>query len=222
MSDIQVCEACHSGIASMIELIEEKASAGKRERNKARNRTVIIEAARRCFIEQGYDAVTVRDIIGETDLASGTYYNYFPDKASVFKALVEDSTVEMNKRMHEVRSNARALEEFLYGAYLVAFTTVAEDPIFFAFILRNEPVVRDFYEDTVFGISIASLKSDIKDAIDRQVLPDTDVDYLAAAFYGVGFEMSRILVSRDQKDPERAARMATDILLGGVASIKPD
>ncbi len=194
-------------------------AAGKREKNKARNRAVIIEAARRCFIEQGYDAVTVRDIIGETDLASGTYYNYFPDKASVFKALVEDSTVEMNRRMHDVRSNARTLEEFLYGAYLVAFNTVAEDPVFFAFILRNEPVVRDFYEDTVFGISINSLKRDITDAVERGVLPMTDIEYLSAAFYGVGYEMSRSLVSRDIKDPERAARLATDILLGGVASI---
>lgn len=198
---------------------DELEAAGKRERNKARNRTVILEAARRCFIEQGYDAVTVRDIIGETDLASGTYYNYFPDKASVFKALVEDSTVEMNQRMHEVRSNARTLEEFLYNAYLVAFTTVAEDPIFFAFILRNEPVVRDFYEDTVFGISITALKADIKDAVVRGVLPMTDIEYLAAAFYGVGFEMSRSLVAREVKDPERVARLATDILLGGVASI---
>ncbi len=204
--------------------VEEIASAdsevaGKRERNKARNRGVIIEAARRCFIEHGYDAVTVRDIIGDTSLASGTYYNYFPDKSSVFKALVEDSTVEMTRRMHEVRSNARTLEEFLYGAYLVAFNMVAEDPVFFAFILRNEPVVRDFYEDTVFGISINSLKKDIKDAIERGVLPETDIDYLSAAFYGVGYEMSRSLLSRDNKDPEFAARMATDILLGGVASI---
>lgn len=192
---------------------------GKRERNKARNRQVILDAARRLFIEQGYDAVTVRDIIGETDLASGTYYNYFPDKASVFKALVEDSTVEMNQRMHEVRRSARTLQDFLHGAYLVAFQTVADDPVFFSFILRNEPVVRDFYEDTVFGISINLLKQDIQDAIDRGVLPDTDIDYLAAAFYGVGYEMSRSLVSREQKNPEAAARLATSILLGGLNSI---
>lgn len=198
---------------------EDSESAGKRERNKARNRRTILDAARRLFIEQGYDAVTVRDIIGETDLASGTYYNYFPDKASVFRALVEDSTVEMNKRMHEVRRNARTLQEFLLGAYRVAFQTVAEDPVFFAFILRNEPVVRDFYEDTVFGISINLLKDDIEDAIERGVLPETDIDYLAAAFYGVGYEMSRSLVSRDRKDPEAAARLATSILLGGLNSI---
>lgn len=201
-------------------LADEDAEApGKRERNKARNRMVILEAARRLFIEQGYDAVTVRDIIGETDLASGTYYNYFPDKASVFKALVENSTVEMNNKMHEVRSDARTLKDFLYGAYLVAFETVTEDPVFFAFILRNEPVVRDFYEDTVFGISINLLKEDIQDAINRGVLPQVDIEYLAAAFYGVGFEMSRSLVGRDEKDPEAAAQLATSILLGGLNSI---
>lgn len=202
-----------------LSLQEADAKYGKREQNKQRNRATIMEAARRCFIEHGYDAVTVRDIIGETNLASGTYYNYFPDKTAVFKALVEDSMVEMNRRLHEVRSNARTLDDFLYGAYFVAFQTVAEDPMFFAFILRNEPVVRDFYEDTVFGISINTLKKDIKDAIIRGVIPMTDIEFLAAAFYGVGYEMCRSLVERDNKDPERAARMAADLLLRGVESI---
>ena len=46
---------------------------GKRERNKAANRTAILEAARRCFLELGYEAVTIRDVIRLSGLAAGTF-----------------------------------------------------------------------------------------------------------------------------------------------------
>src|ERR1051325_9333576 len=68
-----------------------RASDGKRERNKAQNRAEILDAAREVFTELGYDAATVRDIIRKTRLASGTFYNYFPDKESVFRALLQES-----------------------------------------------------------------------------------------------------------------------------------
>src|SRR5271156_3372417 len=67
------------------------ASDGKRERNKAQNRGDILIAAREVFTELGYGAATVRDIIRRTRLASGTFYNYFPDKESVFRELLRDS-----------------------------------------------------------------------------------------------------------------------------------
>ena len=53
---------------------------GKRARSKAANRRAILAAGRRVFARIGYEATTVRDIIRETDLASGTFYNYFKSK----------------------------------------------------------------------------------------------------------------------------------------------
>ena len=64
--------------------------AGRRERTKAANRAALVAAARDAFGELGYEAVGVRDIVRRTDLASGTFYNYFPDKEAVFRAVVED------------------------------------------------------------------------------------------------------------------------------------
>src|SRR5262249_45547626 len=63
---------------------------GKRERTKAANRTAILAAARKVFAQLGYEAATVRDIIRGTDLASGTFYNYFRSKEEVFEALADD------------------------------------------------------------------------------------------------------------------------------------
>lgn len=56
---------------------------GKREQTKARNRETILAAAKRVFADKGYEAATVRDIIRGTDLASGTFYNYFRSKEEI-------------------------------------------------------------------------------------------------------------------------------------------
>lgn len=77
--------------------------AGKRERNKQANRAAILAAARACFVERGYDAVAVRDIVRRTDLAAGTFYNYFPDKESVFRALLEERINTLTERLTRLR-----------------------------------------------------------------------------------------------------------------------
>jgi AcrR family transcriptional regulator len=67
-----------------------EATAGRREERKAQNRAKLLEAARKVFAEKGYGAATARDIVRETDLATGTFYNYFEDKQAVFMALLEE------------------------------------------------------------------------------------------------------------------------------------
>ena len=99
--------------------------SGKRERNKEANRAAILEAAQRVFLDRGSEAVTIRDVIGETDLASGTFYNYFRTKQDLLRALVEEHIEDLTAQLHEVRGQARSLDEFIHGAYLAAFTKIA-------------------------------------------------------------------------------------------------
>ena len=117
-------------------------SASRREQTKAANRTAILDAARRVFSELGYDAATVRDVIRRTDLASGTFYNYFPDKESVLRALMEESWREMRARVAEARANAQNLEEFVGDAYRAYFAFIVEDPPTFELTRRTDVVAQ--------------------------------------------------------------------------------
>src|SRR3954447_7546917 len=63
---------------------------GRREERKAQNRAKLLVAARKVFAEKGYGEATARDIVRETDLASGTFYNYFADKQDAFMALLDE------------------------------------------------------------------------------------------------------------------------------------
>src|ERR687883_411475 len=65
-------------------------AAGRREERKAENRAKLLAAARKVFAEKGVGAATARDIVRETDLATGTFYNYFDDKDDLFRALIRE------------------------------------------------------------------------------------------------------------------------------------
>jgi AcrR family transcriptional regulator len=186
---------------------------GRRERTKAANRSAILAAARAVFSEHGYDATGVRDIIRRTDLASGTFYNYFPDKASIFRALVEETGAEARRR---VRAGRRSSEGFVEGGFRAFFSFIASDPGTFAFLRRNLGTIREQFEDAVLPAGLGELEEDLQAAIARGDLPQIDVDYCAHAMVAVALELGQQLVERRPPDVDGATRFATALFLGGL------
>jgi AcrR family transcriptional regulator len=56
---------------------------GRRERKKLRTRALIQKEALRLFLEKGFEATTIREIAEAADIATSTFFNYFPTKEDV-------------------------------------------------------------------------------------------------------------------------------------------
>jgi AcrR family transcriptional regulator len=192
---------------------------GRRERTKAANRTAILEAALAVFGELGYDAASVRDVIRRTDLASGTFYNYFPDKEAIFRALVEQTGDEARRRVRNARANARSAREFVEDAYRAYFEFMVEDPATSAFLRRNAGTIPAFFGDRVVPQGTDELAEDLREAMARGELPAVDVDYCAHAMIAVGLELGTRMLERDPPDVQGATRFATELFLGGMARV---
>ncbi|UYN96163.1 MAG: TetR/AcrR family transcriptional regulator [Enhydrobacter sp.] len=191
--------------------------AGRREQNKAENRAALLKAARAVFAEIGYGAAGVRDIVRRTDLASGTFYNYFKDKAEIFEAVVGEMTVELLRRQRSGgRATARTAEEFFRCHCSVYFGFVAEDPEILAFGRNNVTSIRMMLEKPGLQVLARALQDDIRNAMERGVLPNVDMGYLMAALAGIVFEASVAMVSRDPVDPDAATDFVTRMMLGGL------
>jgi AcrR family transcriptional regulator len=190
--------------------------SGKRERTKQANRAAILEAAREVFSDIGYGAATVRDVIRGTDLAAGTFYNYFPDKESVFRALIEDAAEEARERVRAGRRAGRTFEEFVRNGYVAYFSFVAEDPVTFDLVRRNAGTVRAMFDEPMLGAGIDELREDLEEAIGQGLMPELDADYVAAAMVGLGVEVGLRMVERDPVDPVAAADFATSVFLRGL------
>lgn len=198
--------------------------SGVRARNKAANREALLEAARRCFLDAGYDAVAVRDVIRETGLAAGTFYNYFADKESLFRAVVDARLGPLETRIHAAREGAATIEAFFHDSYLAALQEVRADPEFFVMMFRNEPILRALYHDNIFGLMLRSFKHDLQQAIARGVFPDTDsetdTDVLTAISFGAGYELCRLMAEHPQREPEAIARYVTRLFTHGFVGLQ--
>jgi AcrR family transcriptional regulator len=192
------------------------ALGGRREQAKAYNRASIVAAAREVFAELGYDAAGVRDIIRRTELASGTFYNYFPDKETVFRAVVNESAQEVRRRLREARAGARKLEEFVGDAYRAWFEFLVEDELMFQLMQRNAGPIRSLFGDPILGAGVEDLLDDLRAAIERGELPPMDADYMAGAMAGVALELGVRMAERKPADVDGAARFATGLFLGGI------
>ncbi|HEY8431436.1 MAG TPA: TetR/AcrR family transcriptional regulator [Sandaracinaceae bacterium] len=59
-------------------------------KTKAERRADLLAAARDVFVEKGFAAASVDDIVLRAGVARGTFYLYFHDKRAIFEALVDD------------------------------------------------------------------------------------------------------------------------------------
>ncbi len=196
-----------------------QAQSGKREATKLANRAAILDAARLVFAELGYGAATVRDIVRGTDLATGTFYNYFPDKESVLRALLDDMAVEARRRIRLARAEATDLRGFIADGFRVYFTFLAEDRASFELLRRNAGTVRAMFDEPAMGAGMDELLQDLRAAVATGALPPVDVDYAAAAIFGGGFEVGVRMLEREPPDVEGATRFITQLYLGGLAGM---
>lgn len=51
----------------------------------------ILDAARRCFIRNGFHATSVQDILAEAELSVGAMYRYFKGKGDIIAAIAEEA-----------------------------------------------------------------------------------------------------------------------------------
>ena len=73
---------------------------GQTRRRQESNRK-LLDAARRLFVDNGYDATRPQDIARAAGVANGTFYLHFQDKEAVFLAFAEQAQDELVARYEE-------------------------------------------------------------------------------------------------------------------------
>ena len=206
--------------ASRVEQNRVEQGVGKRAATKAQNRSIILAAAHDVFAELGYDVTTVRDIIRRTPLASGTFYNYFPDKESIFRAVVEESMRHTRERLRRERRAARTFEEFVTAAYRTYFTYIAEDRATFELMRRNADAIRALTEIPEFNAGPLEVLEDTRDAIARGLIRHVDAEFLAGSMAAVAIELGIQMVRRDPIDVAFTTRFASALFLGSIQGLE--
>ena len=73
--------------------------AARKQREKEDMRSLILDAARKIFLEKGYYQASMRNIAEEIEYSPGTIYLYFKDKDEIFHSLHEEGFRRMLEKM---------------------------------------------------------------------------------------------------------------------------
>lgn len=193
---------------------------GKRARTKEANRAAILDAARRVFAELGYDAATIRDVVRESGLSPGTFYNYFPDKQAVFRVLIDDVLERLRPRLTDARAAATNMERFLFDAFHATVVTLYEDRDMLE-VVGNSPTAfrAHLHDGDAIGGLFAELRGDLERASRRGILPLVPFDLVATAMLGATVEVCVHLARQgvpDERTAEATARFLADLFGGGL------
>ena len=74
----------------------------RRDRERRELRKKILAAARELFVEQGYDAVTMRKIAQAIEYSPTAIYLHFKDKMAVMRALCDQDYLALAKRFRKI------------------------------------------------------------------------------------------------------------------------
>lgn len=204
----------------MSSVINPPIRAGKRALTKAANRQAILDAARMVFARIGYEAANIRDIIRETDLASGTFYNYFKSKEEVFEALADDSVKRFRPLLAKVREEAEDLETYIRTAYGAYFGFLAEE--------NGAAIEEGTPHMALIGVRVdtpemqtvsAEIRTDLESVLQKTGHAAIDTDYLTAAAIGIAREMGDNMLKRRPVNPAAAAEFATQIIITSIDAL---
>ncbi|CAB4937360.1 unannotated protein [freshwater metagenome] len=189
---------------------------GRRERTKAANREAILTAGRDVFVETGFDNASVRDIIRRTSLASGTFYNYFPDKEAVLHEILAEATEEIRVRVHAARRDATTVEEFVAGGLRAYVEYLDGDRATLALMSRNAGTMRAMFDSGSIGAGVEDLKTDLDAAMAAGLVRPHDTGLMAAAMVGAAVEVTIRLGDEERPDLEGAVELLTSVFVAGL------
>ena len=65
------------------------------DEHRAARRQQVLDAARQCFLRNGFHATTMQDVFAESGLSAGAVYLYFPGKEDIVRAIALEAITEI-------------------------------------------------------------------------------------------------------------------------------
>ncbi len=195
---------------------QKKTIRSNKERTEA-TRAALITSARSLFVEKGYAETGTPEIVARAEVTRGALYHHFPDKAALFRAVIEAEMTEIAAAINhrtEGMTDPMAALKIGSDAYFEAMTTpgrarlvLLEGPVVLG-VLEIERIDRQTGgESLLAGLEEAARQGQIRAGIPLETL----ADLLSAAF-------DRAALAIAEGEPPAPYRAAIDTLLKGIAT----
>jgi AcrR family transcriptional regulator len=159
--------------------------AQRKQREKEEMRSLILDGARKVFLEKGYYEASIRTIAEEIEYSPGTIYLYFKDKDEIFHSLHEEGFRRMLEKMQPLEHVADPFERLkAIGLVYLEFARDNKDLYDLMFIIQAPIKHEQEMEKWEMGRrTLEYLKNVLRQCQEKGHFRNHDVDYLSFAVW---------------------------------------
>src|SRR5438128_10257685 len=160
------------------------------ERRRERTRQELLVAATRVLAEKGVDRTKITDIAAAADVGVGTFYLHFPDKETLFDAVVEETVRRLKATVDAAREKARGPLEKVEAANRAFFRFARDNREVFKIVFGHAAAYNDLIRraQTLF---IADIEKEIREGIARGAFVPLPPARVAQAVVGMATQIGR-------------------------------
>jgi AcrR family transcriptional regulator len=165
----------------------------------------ICDAAEQLFSVNGFYATEIHDITQRAEVATGTFYNYFPDKSSVFLYLMDELGQKLRYAIRQARQempDASMIEQERISIR-VFFLFVKEHFGLFRIVWQSQFVDAESFKRYYERFSAGYVR-EIKKAQQRGEVRDFDPVLLSYALMGIHSFVTLKCFVFDESEPDEA------------------
>jgi AcrR family transcriptional regulator len=153
-----------------------------RKEQAAQSRSRLVETALDLFVDQGYEATSVGQILDRTEMARGALYHHFPDgKKQLFLEVIDVVDHQLHEGFEEIlRDVASPIEQIAAGFDLLL--RLAADRTFARIILIEAAAV--FPGAWTDGSEFVLLRDALRRSVDAGEIGGVPLDATTATLYG--------------------------------------
>ncbi|WP_339268567.1 TetR family transcriptional regulator C-terminal domain-containing protein [Paenibacillus sp. FSL K6-1330] len=186
-----------------------------------RKRDMILDKAKELFIQRGYAATSMDELVKYTGASKGSIYYHFESKEDLFVKLLAKQNQEWMEAWNDKKARYASFEEKLYGIadhmvddFQNPLTKIAEE------FYINQPENK-----TIVGEMLAILQGPrtlyreiLTEGADEGRIPAEDVEEISVIFGALLDGMSILYYERSQEESRLLYRKGVTYFLNGVLS----
>ncbi|WP_249342595.1 TetR/AcrR family transcriptional regulator [Pseudomonas rustica] len=184
------------------------------EKARLRTRNKLLRAARTVMGSKGIEATTINDITDEAELSFGSFYNYFPSKEEVARAVFIEDAQLMVEEFEAADTATTGIAEIVGTNFRLTICRGLSDPVWGWFLVYSIYSIND-----MLAIMGKPLARDIRIGNDSKDFEVVDVDATVDCIIGGMLFLLRQILQGAR--PVSAIGSAVQYILRGLG-VSPD
>src|SRR5215470_14609021 len=186
------------------------------ERRRERTRRELLGAATRVLAAKGFDRTKITDIAAAADVGVGTFYLHFPDKETLFDAVVDETVVRLKATVDAARAHAADAREEILAANAAFFRFAQENREVFKIVFGHAAAYNDLIRRAQ-ALFIADIENTVRAGIARGLFAPLEPGLVAQAVVGMATQMISWWTANESVPIETLIQTTTTLALHGIA-----